>query len=636
MQIELPQEKHHSLGYRLRWFSLGPVTGFVLLMIAAAILFSSYQTKHQDAIYTGVSVSGIDLSGLSRVEAEQTLQEQITAAARPPVTLIDSATGQQWQYSSADLGLELDVAATVANAYEIGRAGTLSERLSHQFDSWYYGYQASPVMIFDEGKLLAIIDQLSSEISQVPLDAAIEIDGDEVTFSASQVGRSLDKADTYARLLTPLSNLQAAEVELLIHQSKPRVYDASAAAGKLHNILSGPMEFYLQTPIDGIDLDRITVSVDNLREWLRVSLVENESGRIEYNIFIDEVALRGWLEQYAQQIAREPERARFYFDDPTRQLVLVEPHVNGRQLDIEATIAQFNAQVTTPNRSVPFVVAEIVPEVNSNATAEQLGITELVAERTTWFFGSSDERKHNIARSASNFYGIVIAPGEEFSFNKYLGDISEEDGYKPALIIYGGQTIEGLGGGVCQVSTTLFQTVFWGGFDIGARTPHAYQVGYYEDGEGTGMDATVFNPLVDFTFTNNTEHYLLIENYYNEIYESLTFKIYSTNIGRRVEKTLSYDNVRDALADSWEFNEELGYGEIEQVDWAAEGATVTVERTVYNFQEEVRDQDIFVSNYIPWGNVYQYGPGVDPNNLPREWREKIDENHGFLNIFEDF
>ncbi|MCB0033101.1 MAG: peptidoglycan binding domain-containing protein, partial [Anaerolineales bacterium] len=432
MQIELAQTERNSIGYKLRWFSLGPITGLVLIAIAAMVTFSSYQTEHEDAVFTGVSVSGIELGGLSLTEAEQRLTAAAASPEQTAITFVDSQSGQEWHYSAADLGVQLDAAATVANAYQIGREGSLQERVSQQFDSWYYGHATSPVMVFDEAKLFSVIDQLASEIGQLPLDAAVDIAGDEITFSASQVGRALDKTDTYNRLVAPLSNLQSARVELLVHQSKPRVYDASAAAGQLRNILSGPMEFYLQTPIDGIDLSRITVSADNLREWLRISLIENEDGASSYNIFIDEVALRGWLTQYAQQIAREPERARFYFDDPTQELVLVEPHVNGRQLDIEATIAQFNEQVTTPNRSVPFVIEEIVPAVNSNATAEQLGITELVAESTTWFFGSSDGRKHNIARSASNFYGIVIAPGEEFSFNKYLGDISEEDGYKPA------------------------------------------------------------------------------------------------------------------------------------------------------------------------------------------------------------
>ena len=137
------------------------------------------------------------------------------------------------------------------------------------------------------------------------------------------------------------------------------------------------------------------------------------------------------------------------------------PHVNGRELDIDATIAQFKAQVNTPNRSIPFVVRDIVPLANSNATAAELGITELITETTTWFSGSSDARKHNIATAAANFYGIVVAPYEEFSFNEYLGSISEADGYTEGLIIVGGQTIAGVGGGVCQVSTTLYQTAFF-------------------------------------------------------------------------------------------------------------------------------------------------------------------------------
>lgn len=629
MEAQLSPSHNVSWQTKLGWFAIIPVTGLVLMMLFIALGLITYQSDHENSIFTGASIAGVELSGLSRTEAEA----QLAALPQPVITVADPRTAETWTFTASELGAELDVAATIEQAYNLGRQGEMSDRLQEQFDSWYLGHALSPIIVLDEAKLFATIDDIAQSVGQIPVDATIQISGDDVSFLPSQVGRALDKTDTYERLMIALTAYQSARVQLLIHDSKPRVYDASATAVQLKNILSGPMELYLQSPIDGIDLDRIIISIDNLREWLRISLVEDASGQSNYSIFIDEVALRGWLEQYAAQVAREPERARFYFDDPTQELVLVEPHINGRELDIEATIARFNDQVLTPNRSVPLVINEIVPQVNADSTADSLGITELVAERTTWFYGSTDERKHNIARSASNFYGIVIAPGEEFSFNKYLGEISEADGYKPALIIYGGQTIEGLGGGVCQVSTTLYQTAFWGGFDIGSRVPHAYQVGYYEDGEGTGMDATVFTPLVDFTFTNNTEHHILIENYYNEIYESLTFKIYSTNIGRRVEKSFSYDNVRDSLPNTWEYNPQLDYGAIEQVDWAAEGATVTVERIVYNFADEVRDRDLFTSTYIPWGNVYQYGPGVNPDNLPRDWFDKLDENRGVWNIF---
>jgi vancomycin resistance protein YoaR len=340
---------------------------------------------------------------------------------------------------------------------------------------------------------------------------------------------------------------------------------------------------------------------------------------------LDETAVRQWLERYVVQLYREPVNARYYFDDSTRELVLIAPHVNGRELDIDATLAQLETQIGTPNRSIPFIMKEIVPTASSSATAEELGITELISERTTWFYGSSDARKRNIARSAANFYGIVIAPGEEFSFNKYLGTISEDDGYEEGLIIFGGQTIKGIGGGICQVSTTVFQTVFFAGFPVTERWQHGYMLGYYNDGEGPGMDATVYSPLVDFKFVNNTPYHLLIENYYNEVEESLTFKFYSTSMGRTVEKSGPlFENIVPAPSsaeDVWTFDPDLKAGTVNQIDWATEGATVTVGRTVYNANGEVIIQEDFVSNYIPWPNGYMYGPEVnapDYSLVPRE------------------
>jgi vancomycin resistance protein YoaR len=273
-------------------------------------------------------------------------------------------------------------------------------------------------------------------------------------------------------------------------------------------------------------------------------------------------------------------------------------------------------QLENGNLAVPLVVTDIVPAANANATAADLGITELITENTTWFYGSSDERKHNIARAAANFYGVVVEPGEEFSFNRYLGSISEADGYEEGLIIVGGRTIKGVGGGVCQVSTTLYQSAFWSGFPIVERWEHGYMVGYYDDGEGQGMDATVFSPVVDLRFINNTPYHLLIENYYNEENESLTFKFYSTSMGRRIVKEEPvYENIVPAPEeDIWEFDPDLPEGTVVQYDYATEGAQVTVNRQVFNADDQLIEERAFVSNYIPWPNVYRYGPGVEPGD----------------------
>jgi vancomycin resistance protein YoaR len=596
----------------LSWFLAAPVTATVLFVLLIATTVLLYQGQHVERIYTGVMAWGLDMSGMQPQQAEEALQSAFPYPEQKQVTFQDPGTGREWTYALAELGLTLDTETTVDSAYAIGRGGGPWQRLSEQFSSWYYGKQVAPVVLLDEAMLDRVIGEMAAEINRPASDASLSFDGEEVSYASSQLGRSLDRADARARLLATVLSMQDAQIQLLVHETQPRVADTSVAAQQIRHIMSGPMTFYLQEPLDGVDLEPVILPVEELIKWIRVHSVDSGQGRAETQVILDENAIRAWLAPYEAVLEREPVNARFYFDDDTRQLVLVEPHVSGRELDIEATADRFLAQVVTPDRSMPFVLREIVPVAHSAATTEELGITELVSESTTWFYGSSNERMHNIARAARNFYGIVIAPGEEFSFNRYLGEVSSDQGYETGLIIFGGRTIEGVGGGVCQVSTTAFQAAFWAGYPIVERWEHGYRVGYYDDGEGPGMDATVYSPLVDLRFINDTPYHLLIENYYSEANSSLTFKFYSTSLGRRIEKSEPViANVVPPKPDIWELNEDLELGEIEQVDWAVEGADVTVERNVFNASGDLIRQDIFVSNYVPWQNIYQYGPGTE-------------------------
>ncbi|GMQ79203.1 MAG: VanW family protein [Anaerolineae bacterium] len=601
-----------SAARKFSWFMVFPLTAVVVALILSALLVITYQQYHRNRVFTGVMVAGIGLDGMNGEEALEALSQQYPNPAQKSITLTYPKDGQSWQFKWEELGLSLDDQATIKAAMMVGREGGPISRMLQQFDSWYYGRQVAPILVFDERVLDEKISEVAAEIDRPALDAALGFDGIEATFSPSQAGRQLDRAYARERVIASLERLDEGEIQLLVQETQPRVHDTSEVAQVINNIIGGPIEFYLQEPLDEGDFDRVTLSEDELVKWMRIQTVNDETDQARTEIIIDENALRAWLAPLGDQLKREPENARFYFDDNTQELVLVEPHVNGRELDIEATVERFLEQVKSPNRSVPFVMRDIVPTVNAQATTTDLGITELVSESTTWFFGSSNERMHNIARSAANFYGIVIAPGEEFSFNQFLGEVSADQGYETGLIIFGGRTIEGIGGGVCQVSTTVFQAAFWAGFPVVERWQHGYQVGYYDDGEGPGMDATVYSPLVDFRFINDTPYHLLIENYYSEANSSLTFKFYSTSLGRTVVKEGPViSNVVPAKPDIWELDEELESGTIEQVDWAVEGADVSVGRQVFNARGELIRQDLFESRYVPWQNIYKYGPGTE-------------------------
>lgn len=598
----------------LRYLLTLPLAGFVVAVLIFALIVGQYRGRHDGRIYTGVSVMGIDMSQMTPQEAQAALTDETTYLQETAVTL--TLADQSWQKTPAELGLSFNEQATIEAAMAVGRDGTPSARLQTMFQSWYYGRTVAPVLQLNQGQLATGLADVAAQVNLPAASATLIANGDTAVYTPGQVGRTLDLETLSQQLLDPLTDFRQVQVGLTVQETMPTVYDDPATAVSLQQTVSSPITFYLQEPLADLDLGRVELPQATLNSWLRFELVTAETGVGRYDYLLDENAARQWLSQFADQIDRDPVNARYYFDDNTRELVLVAPHVNGRRLDIEATLTQLKAQLGTPNRSVPFILEEIEPLAHSGATAADLGITELIREQTTWFYGSSAARKHNIARSAANFYGIVIAPYEEFSFNKYLGSISEDDGYTEGLIIVGGQTIRGIGGGVCQVSTTMYQTAFWAGFPIVERWEHGYWLDYYNDGEGPGMDATVYSPVVDFRFVNNTPYHLLIENYYNEEAEALTFKFYSTSMGRTVEKEgpefFNETEVPGEDQDRWEFDPDVAPGETEQIDWATQGADVSVRRIVTNADGEVIDDRYFESHYIPYPNTFHYGPGVEP------------------------
>jgi vancomycin resistance protein YoaR len=262
------------------------------------------------------------------------------------------------------------------------------------------------------------------------------------------------------------------------------------------------------------------------------------------------------------------------------------------------------------------VIQRTQPSAPDDATADKLGIKELVSSYTSYFRGSDSSRIQNITLASARFHGVLVAPGETFSMASAIGDVSLDNGYAEAWIIYGDRTIKGVGGGVCQVSTTLFRTVFFAGFPVVERYAHAYRVGYYEqtanghDQSLAGLDATVYAPVVDFKFTNDTPYWLLMETYVSASNGTLTWKFYSTSDGRTVDwQTSGPINIIEPPEPLYEENDALSKGTIKQVDYSADGSDVRVVRTVYR-DGAVLHENVFATHYLPWQAVYQYGPGT--------------------------
>jgi vancomycin resistance protein YoaR len=289
------------------------------------------------------------------------------------------------------------------------------------------------------------------------------------------------------------------------------------------------------------------------------------------------------------------------------------PSKNGLRLNkVEAKRrieeAFYAVDKTHQQRVVTDLPVEVVHPSVSTDHANTLGIKELIGKGYSEFTGSIPGRIHNVALAASRVNGVLIKPGDTFSFNDTIGDISAATGYQSAYIIKEGRTVLGDGGGVCQVSSTLFRAALAAGLSIVERQAHAYRVHYYEEGGfKPGLDATVFGPTVDFKFKNDTPAYILIQTKIDLARPSLTFEFYGTRDGRIA--TITNHKVWDitpAPPPLFQDDPTLARGVTKQVDWSAQGTKASFDYKVTR-DNEILENKTFFSTFRPWQAVFLKG-----------------------------
>ncbi len=594
---------------------LAVLAGFLIFFLALVGTFAATRLWYAGRVLPGVSVAGVDVGGLSPRAAATRLVEQIDYPYNGKILLRDGE--RVWVAAPGELGLTLDPDASAQAAFEIGRSGPLAERIKVQVEAVTTGLNLPPKLIFDQRTAFRYLSNIAAEVDKPAVDAGLSLNGTQVVVTPGEIGRSVDIQSTLVLVTLQMESLRDGVLDLYIKESAPVILDASAEADLARKMLSAPLVLNLPGPEAG-SAGPWTIQPDQLAQMLTIQRADTPEGP-RYQVGLRKELIIAYLADLAPKLQRYPQNARFIFNDDTRQLDVLQASVTGRSLNVERSLATLQEKLRQGEHNVALEIDYTDPPVTDQMTGEQLGITELVQATTSYYRGSSSSRVQNIRAAAARFHGLLVAPGETFSMASAIGDITLDNGFAEALIIIGGQTIKGVGGGVCQVSTTLFRNAFYAGFPIVERYAHAYRVGYYEQTASghssslAGLDATVFVPLVDLKFVNDTPYWLLMETYPTDT--SLTWKFYSTKDGRSVEWNNSGPtNVTPAPKSVYRENPDLGKGEIRQVDWAAEGADVTVTRTVFK-NGAVYFSDAIITHYQPWANVYEYGPGTD---LPPE------------------
>lgn len=294
-------------------------------------------------------------------------------------------------------------------------------------------------------------------------------------------------------------------------------------------------------------------------------------------------------QQNAQLIVRQDRATKFV------------PPQDGYELDVEQTILLIAQNILNPTHWIELPVKVNFAKVTL-AQTNTLGINTLISRGVSDFSGSPSNRRHNISVGAARFDGVLVAPGQTFSFLRALGKVDASTGYLPELVIKEDETTPEFGGGLCQVSTTAFRAILNGGFPVIARQNHSYRVVYYEP---AGTDATIYQPYPDLQFKNDTSGYILMDTYIEG--SKLYFDFYGTDTGRKVEIDGPHIfNITDYPEPIYIDTSTLPPGEVKRVDSAHRGADTVVYRKVYEDGKLVRT-DTFRSHYIPWPAKYLRG-----------------------------
>ena len=335
----------------------------------------------------------------------------------------------------------------------------------------------------------------------------------------------------------------------------------------------------------------------------------------QIDIQIDQNLMGEHLQRYlAPEIEVATEDVTILVDD-SGHISFAGTAVNGMGIEYEIFYEFLEYALNNGLQRVEIPLSETAAKVYAPAELRELGINELVAHGYSSFYGSPYNRIHNIKTAIDLFDGVLIAPNETFSFGDQLGVVDGSTGYAKELVIKEGETIPEYGGGICQVSSTLFRAILFGGFPIVERSAHSYAVSYYSYPLGWGLDATVYPPAVDLKFTNDTAHHILVEAYTDGYLA--TFKFYGTNDGRAATMDGPYiSNRAGAPPDIYEITSELEPGEIEQVDSAHNGFTATWNRQItypvdHHLYSGQTTEEVIISPYTPWAAKYLVGEGTE-------------------------
>ncbi len=540
-------------------------------------------TQSNGTLAAGLRVAGVDVGGMTSEQALEALKGQ--AAIAPQVTV--TAGAQSWTVGAETLGWRADAPGSIAAAERATRERTVVVRVQAALGQ--APAQEFPLIAgVDAAQAKAGLSALTGSLNTQPKNATVVFDKTtkNYTVTADMPGRKADVSAAVAAYVTAptLTSLTVPVTEWKASYTAQQLQGYVAQG----NALIRPLTVQLQGTTRKAGLTGLQVA--NLY-WVR-----------ERGIVLDDATINTVFKRLTGEVNQPAQNARYALQGS--KLVRVKEQA-GKVAEPKLALAAFRKAITdaaVKNVVLPGKVSLPTLKLAQLPDAAKL---QLITTGRSTYYNSSAARRTNVATAAAKINGTVVPAGEDFSFLNSLGSITSNNGFVGGLIISGGRTVDGLGGGVCQVSTTAFRALYQAGLPVVERNQHSYRVGYYEP--QVGFEAAVYDPGLDLKMKNDTGGPLLIKTINNNAQSVLEVQVWGIKPARTVTVSPAVITARTPHpAAKYVTNPNLRSGAVRQVDWAADGYKLYINRTIKD-AAGVRSDKVSTI-YKPWQAVFEMGP----------------------------
>jgi vancomycin resistance protein YoaR len=565
------------------------------VVIGALVLFFLLDfAMSAGRVHPGVTVGGVKVGGMKPDRAATTLALQLPEKSKEPVVV--TYEDKEWSITPADLELSFDYNALTSQAMSVGRAGGLFASMGQRVGAWFGSAKLAARATAAPDKLAATIADIAAETDTQPQDAKVKLDGTTAAVTGAEAGKLVNRPQLTTSILTAFTS-ENRQIAAPVAVAQADISDAEAEAAK--------------SVAEGMISEPATVTWGTKKKW---SLAPDELSKMIAFRKVENTAAAAWtLEAYVSEkkaakvvepklggkIGHPARDARFR----TRSgKVAIVPSKTGIGPDFETLSANLSTVLKTTSgqpRIVALRTHKTEPKLTT-AMARAMNIKERISTYTTLYVASNRPRVNNIHLLGDSLDGQLIKPGGTFSFNGAIGERTAAKGYVEAPAIVQGKLVPQLGGGICQVGTTLFNSVFVSGMPVLERHNHSFYISHYP----TGRDATVSWGGPDLKFKNDTDGWMLISVSYTS--GSITISLYGTDPHYKVtSKTSPFTNEKPFSTEKIK-DPKLEEGKKVIEDPGVKGMTCTVTRTVKKGGKTVRT-DTFKSVYRPKTEVVRVG-----------------------------